>query len=90
MRRAILAALAALLCHVSFATAEDLPPYDPAIERAAIAILQKKLPDMRGAYDVSSQPVIVRRAEDEARPKGISALVDLDARPAMTGRIIWL
>lgn len=90
MRGAILAALTAVLCHVSFAAAEDRPSHDPAIERAAIAILQKKLPEMRGAYDISSQPVIVRGAEGETKPKGISALVDPDARPAMTGQLIWL
>ncbi|MCF3640627.1 hypothetical protein LXM94_11695 [Rhizobium sp. TRM95111] len=90
MRRIILAALAAALCHASFAAAEDRPAYDPAVAKAAIAILQKKLPEMRGGYGVTDTPAIVRRAEDEATPQGISALVDLDRRPSPAGRIVWL
>ena len=49
MRHALLAALAATLCHASVAAAGDRPSHDPAIEAAAIAILQKRLPEIRAA-----------------------------------------
>ncbi|MGB3812248.1 MAG: hypothetical protein WA950_03395 [Shinella sp.] len=90
MRHALLAALAATLCHASIAAAEDRPAHDPAIEAAAIAMLQKKLPDIRKSHDIGDVPVIVRKALPEARPQGISALVDMDALQNFSGRIIWL
>ena len=90
MRHALLAAFAATLCHASIAAAEERPPHDPAIEAAAIAILQKKLPDMRKSHDIGEEPVIVHRARPEEKPQGISALVDLDGERRLSGRIIWL
>mgnify|MGYP000879380490 CR=1 FL=1 len=48
MRYALLAALAATLCHASIAAAEERPAHDPAIEAAAVAILQKM--PVVGAY----------------------------------------
>jgi hypothetical protein len=90
MRHALLAALAATLCHASIAAAEDRPAHDPAIEAAAIAMLQKKLPDIRKSHDIGDEPVIVRKGRPEARPQGISALVDMDALQNFSGRIIWL
>lgn len=90
MRHALLAAFAATLCHASIAAAEEPPPHDPAIEAAALAILQKKLPDMRKSHDIGEDPVIVHQARPEERPQGISALVDLDDEREFFGRIIWL
>lgn len=90
MRHALLAAFAATLCHASIAAAEERPPHDPAIEAAAIAILQKKLPDIRKSHDIGEKPVIVHGARPEERPQGISALVDLDGAGQLSGRIIWL
>ena len=90
MRYALLAVLAATLCHASFAAAEERPAHDPAIEAAAIAILQKKLPDIRKSHDLADDPGIVRAAREEEKPQGISALVDLDSPMNFPGRIIWL
>lgn len=90
MRYALLAALAATLCHASIAAAEERPDHDPAIEAAAIAILQKKLPDIRKSHDIAGDPGLVRAAREEARPQGISALIDLDSAQNFPGRIIWL
>jgi len=90
MRYALIAALAATLCHVSTAAADDRPAYDPAIEAAAIAILQKKLPEIRASQDLVAKPVIVRGARPADEPQGISALIDLGALQNLQGRIIWL
>ncbi len=90
MRFALLAALAATLCHASIAAAEDRPSHDPAIEAAALAILQKKLPEIRKSHDIGRDPVIVRAARPEAKPQGISALIDIDSLQNFPGRIIWL
>ena len=90
MRYALLAALAATLCHASIAAAEDRPGHDPAIEAAAIAILQKKLPQIRASHDLGKTPVIVRVARPEDEPQGIAALADFDAAKDLPGRIIWL
>jgi hypothetical protein len=90
MRYVLIAALAATLCHASSAGAEERPAYDPAIEAAAIAILQKKLPEIRKSHGIGETPAIVRSEKDHEKPQGISALIDLDAAPALGGRIIWL
>lgn len=90
MRRTLAAALAATLCHASFAAAEERPSHDPAIEAAAIAILQKKLPEMRKSHGIGDNPTIVRQARPEEVPQGVSALVDLDMERHFAGRIIWL
>lgn len=90
MRHALLAAFAATLCHASIAAAEERPPHDPAIEAAALAILQKKLPEIRKSHGIGEEPVIVREARPEAKVEGISALIDLDAGKQFSGRIIWL
>ena len=90
MRYALLAALAATLCHASIAAAEDRPAHDPAIEAAAVAILQKKLPEIRKSHDISQDPGIVRASPEEATPQGISALIDMDSIENYSGRIIWL
>ena len=90
MRYALLAALAATLCHASIAAAEERPEHDPAIEAAAIAILQKKLPDIRKSHDLTVKPVIVRAARRAETPHGISALVDINPLHAFSGRIVWL
>jgi hypothetical protein len=90
MRYALLAALAATLCHASIAAAEDRPAHDPAIEAAAIAILQKKLPDIRKTHDIDDDPGLVREARPTLQPQGISALADLDTLDDFAGRIIWL
>ena len=90
MRYALLAALAATLCHASIAAAEDRPPHDPAIEAAAVAILQKKLPEIRKSHGITQDPGIVRASPEEARPQGISALIDMDSIENYSGRIIWL
>jgi hypothetical protein len=90
MRYALLAALAATLCHASMAAADERPSHDPAVEAAAIAILQKKLPDIRKSHDIGEEPVIVRREPPQAAVQGISALIDLDSARAFPGRIIWL
>lgn len=90
MRHALLAALAATLCHASIAAAEERPAHDPAIEAAAIAMLQKRLPDIRKSRDIGDEPVIVRKARPEERPQGISALMDMDSSQNFAGRIIWL
>ena len=75
MRYALLAALAGTLCHASIAAAEDRPEHDPAIEAAAIAILQKKLPEIRKSHDITQDPGIVRADREEMKPQGISALI---------------
>ncbi len=90
MRYALLAALAATLCHASIAAAEDRPAHDPAIEAAAVAILQKKLPEIRKSHGITQDPGIVRASPEEARPQGISALIDMDSIENYSGRIIWL
>ncbi|WLS04510.1 hypothetical protein [Shinella oryzae] len=90
MRYARLAALAAALCHAPAMAADERPAHDPAIEAAAIAILQKKLPDIRKSHDIGEEPVIVRREPPQATLQGISALIDLDSARAFPGRIIWL
>ncbi|MGQ3215126.1 hypothetical protein [Shinella sp.] len=90
MRYALLAALAATLCHASIAAAEERPAHDPAIEAAAIAILQKKLPDIRKTHNIGDDPGLVREARREMQPQGISALADLDSLAGFAGRIIWL
>ncbi|MCR6499184.1 hypothetical protein MUO32_09095 [Shinella sp. CPCC 101442] len=90
MRYALLAALAATLCHASIAAAEQRPEHDPAIEAAAIAILQKKLPEIRKSHDIRQDPVIVRAGREDQKPQGISALIDLDSAENFHGRIIWL
>lgn len=90
MRHALLAALAATLCHASIAAADERLTHDTAIEAAAIAILQKKLPDIRKSHAIGDDPVIVREARREDEPQGISALVDLGSAQNLSGRIIWL
>ena len=90
MRYALLAALAATLCHASIAAAGDRPEHDPAIEAAAIAILQKKLPDIRKSHGIEDTPVIARETRQDAKPQGISALIDLGSLDGFAGRIIWL
>lgn len=90
MRHALLAALAATLCHASVAAAEERPPHDSAIEAAAIAILQKKLPDIRKSHAIGDDPVIVREARRADEPQGISALVDPGPARNLSGRIVWL
>ena len=90
MRYAMLAALAATLCHASIAAAEERPAHDPAIEAAAVAILQKKLPEIRKSHGITQDPGIVRASPEEARPQGISALIDMDSIENYSGRIIWL
>ena len=90
MRYALLAALAATLCHASIAAAEERPAHDPAIEAAAVAILQKKLPEIRKSHGITQDPGIVRASPEEARPQGISALIDMDSIENYSGRIIWL
>jgi hypothetical protein len=90
MRFALLAALAATLCHASIAVAEDRPSHDPAIEAAALAILQKKLPEIRTTHDIGRDPVIVRAAWPDAEPQGIAALVEIGSLKNFAGRIIWL
>jgi hypothetical protein len=90
MRHALLAALAATLCHASIAAAGERPQHDPAIEAAAIAILQKRLPDIRKSHDLAQDPGIVRAAREEARPQGISARIDTGSAENLSGRIIWL
>jgi hypothetical protein len=90
MRFALLAALAATLCHASIAAAEDRPSHDPAIEAAALAMLQKKLPEIRATHDIGRDPVIVRAARPRVQPEGISALVEIDSLQNFPGRIIWL
>lgn len=90
MRYALLAALAATLCHASIAAAEERPDHDPAIEAAAIAILQKKLPDIRKSHDIAGDPGLVRAARGEMKPQGIAAMVEFDTIETYSGRIIWL
>ncbi|WP_314087237.1 hypothetical protein [Shinella sp. M31] len=90
MRYALLAALAATLCHASIAAAEEQPEHDPAIEAAAIAILQKKLPDIRKSHDIAGDPGLVRAARGEMKPQGISAMVEFETIETYSGRIIWL
>lgn len=90
MRHALLAALAAMLCHASIAAAEERPEHDPAIEAAAIAILQKKLPEIRKSHGIDDTPAIVREAHQATAPQGISALMDIDPLDGFAGRIIWL
>ena len=90
MRYALLAALAATLCHASIAAAEERPAHDPAIEAAAVAILQKKLPEIRKSHGITQDPGIVRASPEEERPQGISALIDMDSIENYSGRIIWL
>ena len=90
MRHALLAALAATLCHASIAAAEERPSHDPAIEAAAIAILQKKLPEIRKSHGIGEVPRIVHEARPAERLQGISALIDLDSAQNYAGRIIWL
>lgn len=90
MRHALLAAFAATLCHVSIAAAEEQPSHDPAIEAAAIAILQKKLPDIRKSHGIGEEPRIVHEARPERKPQGISALIDPVSLQNRAGRIIWL
>lgn len=90
MRHALLAALAATLCHVSIAAAEDRPSYDPAIEAAAIAMLQKRLPEIRASHGLGEKAAIVRAAHAEQEPQGISALVDINPLLNFSGRIVWL
>ena len=90
MRNVLLAALAATLCHASLARADERPAHDPAIEAAAIAILQKKLPEIRKSHDIGDDPVIVGTQRAAEKPQGISAIVDLDPNAAFAGRILWL
>ncbi len=90
MRHALLAALAATLCHASVAAAGERPSHDPAIEAAAIAMLQKRLPDIRPAHGIHSAPIFVRAARPVQAPRGIAALVDLESHRYFPGRIIWL
>ena len=90
MRYALLAALAATLCHASIAAAEERPDHDPAIEAAAIAILQKKLPDIRKSHDIAQDPGLVRAARGEMKPQGISAMSEFETIETYSGRIIWL
>lgn len=90
MRYALLAAVAATLCHASIAAAEERPAHDPAIEAAAIAILQKKLPDIRKTHDIGDNPRFVRQAGPDTPQQGISALAGLDTLDGLAGRIIWL
>jgi len=90
MRYALLAALAATLCHASIVAAEERPEHDPAIEAAAIAILQKKLPDIRKSHDIAGDPGLVRAARGEMKPQGISAMVEFETIETYSGRIIWL
>lgn len=90
MRYALLAALAATLCHTSIAAAEERPEHDPVIEAAAIAILQKRLPDIRKSHDIAGDPGLVRAARDEMKPQGISAMAEFETIETYSGRIIWL
>lgn len=90
MRHVLLAAFAATLCHASMAAAEERPLHDPAIEAAAIAILQMKLPDIRKSHGIDDKPIIVHPALPAERPQGISALADLDTDRRFPGRIVWL
>ena len=60
------------------------------IEAAAVAILQKKLPEIRKSHGITQDPGIVRASPEEARPQGISALIDMDSIENYSGRIIWL
>ena len=61
-----------------------------AIEAAAIAILQKKLPDIRKSHDIAGDPGLVRAARDEMKPQGISAMAEFETIETYSGRIIWL
>jgi hypothetical protein len=90
MRHALLAALAATLCHASLAAAEDRPSHDPAIEAAAIAMLQKRLPEIRTSHGLGQKTVIVRVAQPADAPEGISALIAIDPLQNFSGRIVWL
>lgn len=90
MRHLPIAAAAAMLCHAAVAAAEERPSHDPAVEAAAIAILQKKLPEIRKSHGIADRPVIVRGPDDAAKPQGIAAIVEPGEGPSPTGRILWL
>ncbi|MBB5044697.1 hypothetical protein [Shinella fusca] len=73
MRRVLLAVFAATFCHAPIAAAWERPAYDPVIETAAIAILQKKLPELRKSLGINDDRTIVRRSRLEIQSQGVSA-----------------
>ena len=79
MRATLLAATAVALCPACGAAAGDRPSYDPAIEAAAIAILQKKLPEIRKSHGIGDTPAIVRPPPQESGRPGAQARIAPDA-----------
>jgi len=79
MRLVLPAAFAAALCHAPVAAAWERPAYDPAIEAAAIAILQKKLPDIRKSLGIGDDRTVVRRSRLEIQSQGVSADTGTDS-----------
>lgn len=85
-----IAALAAAFFHAGTAQAGDWPAHDEAISRAAIEILQKKLPDFRRSLDISEEPKLDRKAIELLERQDISALAGMDLKTGPSGRILWL
>ncbi len=87
MRDASLAALAMTLAYAVPAAAGEPPSHDPAIEAAAIAILQRKLPEMRPSHGIDARP---RLPPEAKRGKGLSVLRYPDEKTPLPARISWL
>ena len=90
MRLFLTAALAAVLFHTGIARAGEWPSHDEAISRAAIEILQKKLPDFRRSLEIGEEPKLDRKAIELLERQDISALAGIDLKTGPRGRILWL
>ncbi|MFB2550860.1 hypothetical protein [Ensifer soli] len=66
------------------AGAEERPRHDPAVEKAAIAILQKKLPELRGGLSAAGPQRLAGSA-----PSDLDRLVDGRQPARFNGRIVW-
>lgn len=90
MKLLLTAALAAVSVHAGTAQAGGWPSHDEAITRAAIEILQKKLPDFRRSLEISEEPKLDRKVIELLERQDISALAGMDLKTGPSGRILWL
>lgn len=89
MKLLLTAAFAAACLHAGSAKAGDRPSHDEAITRAAIEILQKKLPDFRRGLDVGEKPKLNRAAIELLEEQSLPVLPGMTAQQDQRQRIVW-